>query len=130
MKKALVIAALILVSNTYPASSVIRSILADSAQTYLYFNGTGKFNTAHNQRLNTVGFNYDNGFELARQEFRDYQLMNPDENQQLYRNFKMHLFKFWRWREYLTCDCYELPYQARIPDGYFEEIKRNPDKFR
>ncbi|WP_367914925.1 hypothetical protein [Leadbetterella sp. DM7] len=130
MKKYLSIAVLILSSNTYWGSSIIRVLTADSPETYLYFNSTGKFNRAFNQRLVTVGFQYDNGAELARQEFRSYLAENPGDDRQLYRNFRIYPFKFWRWREYLTCDCYRLPYQARIPDGYFEEITKNPDKFR
>lgn len=132
-KRISIVFLVVVISNTFPGSSLFRLLLEDYNNipgTYLYFNGAGKFNRAFNQRLATVGFRYDNGAELALLEFRNYRADNPGDDRQLYRNFRINPFKFWRWREYLTCDCYRLPYQARIPEGYFEKITKNPDKFR
>lgn len=42
--------------------------------------------------------------------YKRYRLMHPNGNPKLYRHEPLHLWKFWRWRDYLTQEHFRHPY--------------------
>lgn len=76
-----------------------------------YINGSGKFRQMSYRGLKEGShFKYSNGYEDAETNLRIYRLENPDDTTILYRRFSINPLKFWRYWEYLTCECYNLPF--------------------
>lgn len=119
----------IIVSNFTIPSALISFLIGESGfkkTGCLYIIGSGKFNTKNHRTLKEDNsFRYDNGYKITIEHLKEYRLKNPDDTTALYRRFPINPLKFWRWREYLTCDCYELPYMSdRKAERLIEQVKQ------
>jgi|GEM_PF-1359697 len=95
-----------------------------------YINGSGKFRKSSFRRLKEGSrFKFGNGYEFAKRDYRTYRLDNPEDTTALYRRFPINPLKFWRYWEYITCDCYELPYMSdRKAEQLIRKLKRQEEE--
>jgi len=97
-----------------------------------YINGSGKFTKSSYRSLGEGNsFKYSNGYEFAKRDYRTYRLENPEDTTALYRRFPVNPLKFWRYWEYISCDCYELPYMSdRKAEQLIEQVKQEWEKYQ
>ncbi len=108
-KKILIVLAVIVIgSNLFPFTALLKIFVDEKHYRYSNYNGSLTF---------TVFSHRD--FEMLKRRHKDCQLSRPNlKDKELYRLFNKNPLAFWRWRSYFFDKEYKIPYKN------WEEIKK------
>lgn len=93
---------LIVVSNLYPFTTIIKKIFDERHFRYSTFDGGSTFFEIKQR-----------DFRMAKLQFKQCVEANPGiSDKNMYRLFKINPFAFWRWGDYIFNERYRLPYKS------------------